>query len=284
MPRLKNTVALITGAARGIGAAIAEAYVADGAHVIVTDIDEATGRDTAARLSAGWMRLDVREELAWIGAMARVLDSHGRLDVLVNNAGITGLEPGAGGVPQDPENASLDSWRAVMRTNLDGVFLGCRHALRAMRRHCGPSAPAPRGRGAIINLSSRSAVVGVPGAAAYAASKAAIAHHTRSVALYCAEQRLAVRCNALMPGAILTPMWEPMLGDGPERETRMAALVADTPLQRFGTAAEVASLAVFLASDESAYITGASFAVDGGLTAGTVAVPAQAAGAPEDSR
>jgi NAD(P)-dependent dehydrogenase (short-subunit alcohol dehydrogenase family) len=262
VPRLERKVALVTGAARGIGAAIAEAFVREGACVIVTDIEEAAGRATAERLGAGWMRLDVRDELAWIGAMARVLDTHGRLDVLVNNAGITGLEDGT---PHDPEHARLQDWHAVHRTNLDGVFLGCKHALRAMRS--GGNA------GSIVNLSSRSGVVGIPAAAAYASSKAAVRNHTKSVALYCAEQGLPVRCNSIHPAAILTPMWEPMLGHGPEREANMAACVADTPLRRFGTPAEVAALAVMLAGDESAYVTGAEFHVDGGILAGAAAMP-----------
>jgi NAD(P)-dependent dehydrogenase (short-subunit alcohol dehydrogenase family) len=273
MARLQNKVVLVTGAARGIGAAIAAAGAREGAHVVVTDIDEAAGRATAERLGAAWVRLDVRDELGWIGAMARVLDSHGRLDVLVNNAGITGLEQGAS---HDPEHACLADWHAVMRTNLDGVFLGCKHALRAMRRHYGPDAP-PRpygGTGAIVNVSSRSGIVGIPAAAAYAASKAAVRNHTKTVALYCAEQGLAVRCNSLHPAAILTPMWEPMLGPpGPARDAAMAAIVADTPLRRFGTPDEVAALAVLLASDESAYVTGAEFHIDGGLLAGAAATP-----------
>lgn len=262
MNRLDHKVALVTGAARGIGAAIAQAFVAEGAFVVVSDIDETVGRATAERLGAAWLRLDVREELGWIGAMARVLDSHGRLDVLVNNAGITGLEPGAA---HDPEHVALADWQSVMRTNLDGVFLGCKHALRAMRR--GTEA------GSIINIASRSGRVGVPAAAAYAASKAAVVNHTRSVALYCAEQRLPVRCNAILPAAVLTPMWEPMLGQGPDRAARMAAMVADTPLRRFGEPAEVAALAVLLASDECLYMTGSELPVDGGLMAGSAAVP-----------
>jgi len=266
MKRLSHKVALVTGAARGIGAAIAEAFQVEGAAVIVSDIDETAGRATAERLGAAWLKLDVREELAWIGAMARVLDSHGRLDVLVNNAGVSGFENTVqGGALHDPEHAALADWQAVMRTNLDGVFLGCKHALRAMRR--GTQA------GSIINIASRSACVGVPAAAAYAASKAAVVNHTRSVALYCAEQRLPVRCNAILPAAVLTPMWDPMLGQGEEREARMAAMVADTPLRRFGQPDEVAALAVLLASDECLYMTGSELHVDGGLLAGSAAAP-----------
>jgi NAD(P)-dependent dehydrogenase (short-subunit alcohol dehydrogenase family) len=270
MPRLEHKVTLVTGAARGIGAAIARAFAAEGAHVIVSDINEPAGRTTAEALGATWLRLDVRDELAWIGAMARILDSHGRLDVLVNNAGITGLEAGAA---HDPEHATLEQWQAVHRTNLDGVFLGCKHALRILRRRP-PGTP-----GAIINISSRSGLVGIPAAAAYASSKAAVRNHTKSVALYCAEQGLAIRCNSIHPAAVLTPMWELMLGDGPGRAERMAAVVADTPLRRFGRPDEVAAIAVLLASDESAYVTGAEFHVDGGLLAGAAAAPARAEGA-----
>jgi NAD(P)-dependent dehydrogenase (short-subunit alcohol dehydrogenase family) len=264
MARLKNKIALVSGAARGIGAAIARAFVDEGAWVLVTDIDEDLGPKTAAVLGdrAGWRRLDVREEADWIAATAEVLQRHGKLDILVNNAGITGFEAGA--AVHDPEHASLEAWRAVHATNLDGTFLGCKAAIAAMR---------PAGTGSIINISSRSGLVGIPGAAAYASSKAAIRNHSKSVALWCAGQGLAIRCNSIPPAAILTPMWEPMLGEGPERAERMAAFVKDTPLQRFGTPEEVAAVAVMLASDEAAYLTGAEFNIDGGLLAGSAASP-----------
>lgn len=266
MKRLNRKVALITGAAQGIGAAIAEAMVGEGAKVILADINEALLQLTAQQLGMPALVLDVREEDHWEAAMRRILAEHGALHVLVNNAGITGLERGA---PHDPEHASMEEWHRVHATNLDGVFLGCKHALCAMRHlHEGQS-------GSIINLSSRSGIVGIPAAAAYASSKAAVRNHTKSVALYCAEQRLPVRCNSIHPAAILTPMWEPILGTGPDREATMQVMVADTPLRRFGTPKEVASLAVFLASDESAYVTGSELHVDGGILAGSAAVPGQ---------
>ncbi|HSF63100.1 MAG TPA: SDR family oxidoreductase [Paracoccaceae bacterium] len=250
MPTLSGKTCAVTGAARGIGAAIAESFLREGASVLLTDIDEDTGRATAARLGAPFQRLDVREEGDWDALAARLPG----LDVLVNNAGVSGFEGGYR--PHDPEGAALADWRAVMATNLDGVFLGCRTALRLMR-----------GRGgAIINIASRSGTVGVPGAAAYAASKAAVLNHTRSVALHGAP--LGVRCNAILPGAILTPMWEALIGQGPDREAVQAGFVADVPAGRFGQPEEVAALAVLLASDAAPYVTGAHWAVDGGLTAG----------------
>jgi NAD(P)-dependent dehydrogenase (short-subunit alcohol dehydrogenase family) len=176
---------------------------------------------------------------------------------------VTGFEDGHS--VHDPENVSLDDWRKVHRTNLDGVFLGCKYAIKGIRRG--------GGSGSIINLSSRSGLVGIPGAAAYASSKAAIRNHTKTVALYCAEQGLEIRCNSLHPAAILTPMWEPVLGNGPDREERMRDFVRDCPLRRFGTPEEVAAVAVMLASDESSYITGTEINIDGGILAGSAAAP-----------
>ena len=258
MPRLDGKLCVVTGAARGIGAAIAETFLREGARVLVTDIDVATGEATAARLGCPFRRLDVRSEADW-EALAEAVPT---LDVLVNNAGISGFEEGPR--PHDPEHAALADWRAVHAVNLDGTFLGCRYAIRAMRA---------AGTGAIVNIASRSGMVGVPGAAAYASSKAAVRNHTKSVALHCAADGLTVRCNAIFPAAVLTPMWEPLLGSGAERAARMAALVADTPLRRFGRPEEVAALAVLLASDEAPYVTGAEFTIDGGLLAGSAALP-----------
>lgn len=263
--KLLAKTALITGAAQGIGAAIARAFVAEAAFVYVTDLNDELGHAVAAELGdqARYLHLDVRDEDQWQQVTRQILAERGRLDVLVNNAGITGFEQGL--VPHDPEHASLDDWHAVHRTNLDGVFLGCKYAIHAMRS---------AGAGSIINISSRSGLVGIPGAAAYASSKAAVRNHSKTVALYCAEQGLNIRCNSIHPAAILTPMWEPMLGDGPEREERMAALVRDTPLRRFGLPAEVAALALLLASDEAAYMTGSELNLDGGLLAGSAVTPA----------
>ncbi len=260
--RLQGKRCLVTGAARGIGAAIAKAFADEGAQVFATDIRDDEGQELVERLgsAACYRHLDVRREEQWTALIDELLQDGG-LDVLVNNAGITGFESGT--AAHDPEHASLADWRAVHETNLDGVFLGCKHGIRTMRGN---------GRGSIINISSRSGQVGIPAAAAYASSKAAVRNHSKSVALYCAEQGLAIRCNAIFPAAILTPMWEPMLGQGPEREARMREFVRDCPAGRFGRPEEVAAVAVMLASDEATYMTGSELVVDGGTLAGT-AVP-----------
>ena len=258
MPRLQDKSALITGGARGIGAAIAKAFVAEGAGVVIADVDVEAGEQTASELGAAFIKLDVASEADW----ASLALADPTIEIVVNNAGITGFEDSPG--PHDPEHASLDEWHRVHAVNLDGTFLGCRYAITAMRA---------KGAGSIINMSSRSGLVGIPGAAAYASSKAAIRNHSKSVALYCAGQGLNIRCNSIHPAAILTPMWEALIGDGPDREARMAAMVADTPMKRFGTVEEVAAIALLLASDDAAYMTGSEVHLDGGLLAGSSAAP-----------
>jgi NAD(P)-dependent dehydrogenase (short-subunit alcohol dehydrogenase family) len=258
--RLEDKLCVVTGAGRGIGAAIARAFAKEGARVVVTDKDADSVRELGIALGQPWAALDVALEADW----ARFAAAWPAIDVLVNNAGVTGFEEGV--AAHDPEHAALEDWRAVHRVNLDGTFLGCRYAIGAMRA---------AGAGSIINISSRSGMIGIPAAAAYASSKAAIRNHSKTVALYCAQQGLAIRCNSIHPAAILTPMWEPMLGDGPDRAGRAAALVADTPLRRFGEVEEVAALTVLLASDEARYMTGSELTIDGGILAGSAASPAR---------
>ena len=259
MGKLNTKTCVVTGGARGIGRAVCAAFRAEGAQVVLTDIDEEAGRKAAEELCCEWHHLDVADEAGWQSLAKRFPV----IDVMVNNAGITGFEDGATG-PHDPEHATLDEWRRVNAVNMEGTFLGCRYAIGAMKG---------TGTGSIINMSSRSGVVGIPGAAAYAASKAAIRNHSKSVALYCAQQGWQIRCNSVQPAAILTPMWEALLGDGPDLEARKAAMVKDTPLKRFGTVEEVAALCIYLASDDSAYMTGSELTLDGGLLAGSAASP-----------
>ena len=258
MTRLKHKTALVTGAARGIGRGISAAFIREGATTILTDIDEAEGRKAAAELGGRFETLDVASPAAWDRLEARI----GSLDILVNNAGITGLE--IPGQRHDPEHVRLEDWRRVHAVNLDGTLLGCQFAIRKMKS---------RGQGSIINLSSRSGMVGIPAAAAYASSKAAIRNHTKTVALYCAQQGWDIRCNSLHPAAIMTPMWDPMLGEGDARQDSLDRLIAAIPQRRFGDVEEVAAVAVLLASDEARYMTGAELTLDGGILAGTAASP-----------
>ncbi len=258
MPKIENKIAVVTGGARGIGKAIARAFAAEGARVIIADVDTDGGNAVAASIDGAFFKLDVSSEADWAAFAA----AYPSTDIMVNNAGITGFEDCPG--PHDPEHSSLAEWHRVHAVNLDGTFLGCRYAIKAMRA---------KRSGSIINMSSRSGLVGIPGAAAYASSKAAIRNHTKSVALYCAQQGLNIRCNSVHPAAILTPMWEALIGDGPGKEARKAAMVADTPMKRFGTVEEVAAIALMLESDDAAYMTGSEIHLDGGLLAGSAASP-----------
>ena len=258
--RVKNKVALITGGARGIGEAAARALHREGAIVLITDIRDDEGTALAKKLGdrAHYLHLDVSSEDKWHGIEEHVRKAYGHLDILFNNAGISGLNEGVG--PQNPEEATLDSWHLVHKVNLDGIFLGCRVGIRLMKDH----------GGSIINMSSRSGVVGIPHAAAYASSKAAIRNHTKTVALWCAEKGYKIRCNSLHPGAILTPMWDSLFEQNPDgREAAIAGVAAGIPLGHMGEPEDVAQAVVYLGSEESKYITGIELTIDGGILAGS---------------
>lgn len=261
--RIQGKVALITGAAQGIGLACAKLFIQEGGYVILSDIQDELGISIAKKLGAQaeYMHLDVQLESDWEKAIKHIVKAKGKLDILVNNAGITGFQKGFG--PQDPENASLESWRKINAVNSDGTFLGCKYAIKAMKS----------GKGSIVNISSRSGLVGIPGAAAYAASKAAVRNHTKSVALYCCQKGYPIRCNSVHPAAILTPMWEEMLGPPDHRKEQIAHLVKDIPMQKFGDTEDVAFAVLFLASEESKYMTGSELTIDGGILAGSSASP-----------
>ncbi|WP_324733718.1 SDR family NAD(P)-dependent oxidoreductase [Pseudomonas paeninsulae] len=208
MARVENKIALVTGAARGIGQAIAELLALEGAKVIVTDINDELGQSVTKNIgkNAEYFHLDVSQESEWSALSNIISEKYGNIDILVNNAGITGFLESTG--PHDPENLDMESWHKVHATNIDGAALGCKYGIRLMK-----SSKA----GSIINISSRSGIVGIPGAVAYASSKAALRNHTKSVALYCAEKSYPIRCNSIHPAAILTPMWDAMLGEGEQR-------------------------------------------------------------------
>lgn len=254
--RLHGKVALVTGAGSGIGRATAVLLATHGAEVVVADIDEPSARVTVDAISgtgtgakACTQRLDVTSESGWAEAMRAVQESSGGLDILVNCAGIA-----AGGVIAD---TSLESWRRVMAVNLDGVFLGTRAGIRALRE---------RG-GSIVNVASASGIKASPGAAAYCASKAAVIMLTKAAALECNAAGMKVRVNAIAPGGVKTPVWDKIPGADVVKTSEAWTLPSDAPLgKRFATPEEIARCILFLASDAASYLTGAVLVADGGYT------------------
>ena len=246
MNATRPRVALVTGGASGIGRATVERLARDGLHVVVSDIDPAGEQVAAAADGALFVAHDVADEAAWERAIGAVLQAHGRLDVLVNNAGVSLVMP--------VTDTTLAQWRGLMAINVDGVFLGTKHGLLAMRRH-GEG-------GAIVNVSSASGLVGGPLASAYCASKGAVRLFTKSVALECAAE--GIRVNSVHPGAVRTPIWG-KAGIGRADED---AIAASSPLGRMAEPEEVADAIAYLASDAARFMTGSELVIDGGYTAG----------------
>jgi 3(or 17)beta-hydroxysteroid dehydrogenase len=248
--RLGGKVALISGGARGIGAATARLFAREGARVVIGDLREAEGRRVEAELAAPgaqalYIPLDVTSESAWEGAVATVVSRFGRLDVLVNNAGISG----AGRL----EDTRLEDWNRVMNVNATGVFLGTRAAIPALRQ---------AGGGSIVNISSQLGLVGMDDSSPqYQASKGAVRILTKLTALQYAKER--IRANSVHPGPINTPMTEGRRAD----PTIFARMTSRIPLGRYGEAEEVAYGVLYLASDESRFVTGSELVIDGGWTA-----------------
>ena len=263
MKRLENSIALVTGSARGIGKATAELFHKEGATVLITDIRDEEGLNFSKSLKDRneYLHLDVKVENQWQRISTHINEKYGKLDILVNNAGITGFLETNG--PFDAENVDQDSWDEIHKVNSNGVMLGCKYAIKLMKENGGN----------IVNISSRSGLVGIAGAVAYASSKAAVRNHTKSVALYCAEKKYNIRCNSIHPAAIMTPMWDALLGEGEQREKTIQTIAAGIPLAHFGEPIDVANGVLYLASDESKYITGIELNIDGGILAGSEAMP-----------
>ncbi len=240
---LDDTIAIVTGGAVGIGKAIASRFIDDGATVVIADIDDDQGSRTAEELDCQFERCDVREYDQVEALVEETVDDHGRLDVMVNNAGVASVT--------SVEEMEVGEWETVLETNLDGVMHGTKAALPHLKES----------DGCIINLGSIYGLVGGKGAAAYSAAKGGVVNFTQQVAIDYATQ--GVRVNSICPGFVETPMTEDLLED----ERFYNFLEQKTPMDRHGQPEEIAPMAAFLASDEASYITGANIPVDGGWTA-----------------
>lgn len=250
--RLENKVAFLTGAASGLGAASARRLHQEGAFVVITDRNAAPGEALAAELGerAAFLPLDVTKEEQWVAALDATLARHGRLDVLVNNAGV--------GVVADIEETTLEQWRFVHAVNTEGVFLGCKHGIRVMKG---------QGSGSIVNVSSVAGLTGTPTLAAYSSSKGAVRALTRTVAIHCARKGYGIRCNSIHPVFIDTPMVDAMVGTSKDPEKARANLARSIPLGRLGVAEDVAAAVAYLASADAAFLTGIELPIDGGFLA-----------------
>jgi 3(or 17)beta-hydroxysteroid dehydrogenase len=250
--RLQDKVALITGGAQGIGQGIALLFAQHGATVVIVDVidkqENHKNLNQSLQNSTDYLKLDVSLENSWLEIRHHIQMKYKKLNILINNAGINGLNE-----MQDPENMSLDTWNYIHSVNLSSVFLGCKYGISIMnsvQESC-----------SIVNIASRSGLVGVPNLAAYASSKSAIRNYTKSVALYCAEKSYNIRCNTISPAAIDTHMWDHLR----ENSEKFKAYTTSLPLKKMGSIEEVAYAALYLASDESSYTTGSEIIVDGGI-------------------
>jgi 3(or 17)beta-hydroxysteroid dehydrogenase len=244
MGRLSGKVAIITGAAKGLGEADARMFVREGARVVLTDVDSANGERVAAELGemAEYRHLDVRHDAEWRALVDDVVARHGKLDILVNNAGVVELG--------DIETQTEKDYRFIMAVSADGTWFGCQHAVRVMKE---------TGGGSIVNMASIASIQGESAVAAYCAAKGAVEALTRAVAVHCARHGYPIRCNSIHPAGILTPM---VIEVG-----RQAALMRDPETvsggaTKLGEPDDIAYTVVFLASDESKFINGAAIRVD----------------------
>ena len=252
MKRLGNKVALVTGAASGIGAGIARRFIAEGSKVMLSDINHLAGARLAAELGimASYHALDVGDDTQWQAAIAAVVARWGRLDILVNNAGIS--------FPAHIEAATLTDFERHMKVHAHGTFLGCKHGIASMKHS---------GGGAIVNISSVESIRPGPLFVSYAAAKAAQDAITKTVALHCGEQGYNIRCNSVHPAATRTPNLQQYL-DAADDPVRLESLYAGMqPLNRIAEVDEIAAAVAFLASDEASFMTGHQMYVDGGVLA-----------------
>lgn len=248
--RVEGKVVLVTGGGSGIGRATATLLAREGATVVVTDVDRVGGQQTVQQIggAASYLPQDVSRDADWQRVIAEVLAKHGRLNGLVNNAGISGP------FPSTVESEDIEVWHRIFAVNVDGVFLGCKHGVPAIR---------DSGGGSIVNLSSLAAMLGTPELSAYGASKGAVRQFTKSVAMHCARKGYKVRCNSVHPGIIMTSMGEALFKTEDLRERARQRV----PLRELGRPEDIGYGILFLISDESRYMTGAELVIDAGLSA-----------------
>lgn len=249
MKRLDDKVALVTGAARGIGEMTARLFASEGAAVTIADVDAELGQKVAEDIgpSARFVTLDVTSADQWQESITKILKQDGRLDILVNNAGVS---PAA-----NIEDTTLEQWRQVFKINGDSVFLGCKFGVDAMKKGAG---------GSIVNLSSITGIRANGDLAAYSASKGAVRLLTKSVALH--GGKFQIRCNSIHPGGVHTRMLDDFLNLTPDPAAAKAQMGESVPLGRVGQPIDIANAILFLASDDASWITGAELVVDGGTT------------------
>jgi NAD(P)-dependent dehydrogenase (short-subunit alcohol dehydrogenase family) len=248
--RVAGKVVLVTGGGSGIGRAAATLLANEGATVVVTDVDRNGGLQTVQQIggAASFVAHDVSRDEEWKRVIADVLARHGRLNGLVNNAGISGP------FPSTFESEDVELWRRIFAVNVEGVFLGCKHGVPAIR---------DSGGGSIVNLSSLAALLGTPELSAYGASKGAVRQFTKTVAIECARKGYKVRCNSVHPGIILTSMGESLFKTEELRERARQRI----PLRELGRPEDIGYGILFLISDESRYMTGAELVIDAGMSA-----------------
>ena len=254
--RIEGKIALITGAASGIGLATSHMMAAQGGSVILTDLNAEAGERAAHAISASggiatFRQHDVTSEPDWISVAEFVETLHGRLDILVNNAGV--------GTTGSIEETTLDQWRAIHAVNSEGPFLGCKYALDLLKKN--------KTGGSIINVSSVAGIIGAPNLAAYCSSKASVRLLTKSVALHCARKAYGIRCNSVHPSYTDTPMVDEMVENHRTPDRYKSALESASPMGRLGDVEDIASAILYLASDDTKFTTGSEIVVDGGLTA-----------------
>ena len=258
MARLKDKVALITGGSKGLGEANARLFQREGATVIITDIDEKNGQNLAKELgpSVQFYKQDVRDEDGWKTLIAKIVKDHGKLDVLVNNAGV--VEAGT------IENQKTEDYRFVMAVSADGTFFGSKYAIAAMKE---------TGGGSIINMASIASVQGAPNVLAYSAAKGAVEAMTRTIAAHCAVNKYGIRCNSIHPSAIMTPMVQGIRQKISNAKVPVANETNIIESNKIGEPIDIANTVLFLASDESRFINGAQIRVDNGISIVSGIVP-----------